>query len=81
MVDVNGVDSERLLSYVERVENVQEEIKGLQTDVKEIFQEAKSSGFDVDALRAVIKLRKMDEHEREAAEGILEVYKKALGME
>ena len=81
MVDVNGIDSERLLSYVERIERLNEEIKSLQTDVKEIYEEAKSANFDVGGLKALVKLRKLDEDERAEAEFILDQYKKALGME
>lgn len=81
MVDVNGIDSERLLSYVERIERLGEEIKALQTDVKEIYDEAKSANFDVGALKTLVKLRKIDEDERVEAEFILDQYKKALGME
>lgn len=81
MVDVNGIDSERLLSYVERIERLSEEIKALQTDVKEIYEEAKSANFDVGALKTLVKLRKIDENERVEAEFILDQYKKALGME
>lgn len=81
MVDVNGIDSERLLSYVERIERLSEEIKALQTDVKEIYDEAKSANFDVGALKTLVKLRKIDEDERVEAEFILDQYKKALGME
>lgn len=81
MADVNGIDSERLLSYVERIERLNEEIKSLQTDVKEIYEEAKSADFDVGALKALVKLRKLDEDERAEAEFILDQYKKALGME
>ena len=80
MTDVNGVDAPKLLSYVERVERLNEEVKALQTDIKEIYDEAKSNGYDVKALKAIISLRKLDEAEREEAETVLDVYKAALGM-
>ena len=74
------IDASKLLSYVERVERLNEEVKGLQTDIKEIYDEAKSNGYDVKALKAIIALRKLDEAEREEAETVLDVYKAALGM-
>lgn len=74
------IDAGKLLSYVERIERLGEEVKALQTDVKEIYDEAKSNGFDVKALKAIVALRKLDDAEREEAESILDVYKSALGM-
>lgn len=76
----NEIDASKLLSYVERVEHLNEEVKALQTDIKEIYDEAKSNGFDVKALKAIISLRKLDDAEREEAETVLDVYKAALGM-
>lgn len=74
------IDASKLLSYVERVEHLNEEVKALQTDIKEIYEEAKSNGYDVKALKAIISLRKLDDAEREEAETVLDVYKAALGM-
>ena len=74
------IDASKLLSYVERVEHLNEEVKALQTDIKEIYEEAKSNGYDVKTLKAIIALRKLDEAEREEAETVLDVYKAALGM-
>ena len=74
------IDASKLLSYVERVEHLNEEVKALQTDIKEIYDEAKSNGYDVKALKTIIALRKLDEAEREEAETVLDVYKAALGM-
>ena len=74
------IDASKLLSYVERVERLNEEVKALQTDIKEIYDEAKSNGYDLQALKAIIALRKLDEAEREEAETVLDVYKAALGM-
>ena len=77
---MDEIDASKLLSYVERVERLNEEVKALQTDIKEIYEEAKSNGYDVKALKAIIALRKLDEAEREEAETVLDVYKAALGM-
>ena len=81
MTDVFGIDSERLLSYVERVERLEEEKVALQNDIKEIYAEAKSADFDVKAIKALVKIRKKDEKERQAEEYIVEQYRKALGID
>ncbi|MBO4520940.1 MAG: DUF2312 domain-containing protein [Alphaproteobacteria bacterium] len=79
--DVNGVDAARLLSYIERVEHIEEERKALQNDIKEIFEEAKSAGFDVKAIKQLLKIRKMDDQERQEEEFVLDSYKRALGLD
>ena len=78
--DVNGVDAGRLLSYIERIEHIEEEKKALQNDIKEIFEEAKSANFDVKAIKQLLKIRKMDDQERQEEEFVLDVYKRALGL-
>lgn len=77
---VNGVDANRLLSYLERIEHLEEEKKVLQNDIKEIFEEAKAANFDVKAIKELLKIRKMDDQERESQEYVVEQYRKALGM-
>ncbi|HAW33246.1 MAG TPA: hypothetical protein DCX19_01160 [Alphaproteobacteria bacterium] len=79
--DVNGVDAARLLSYIERIEHIEEEKKALQNDIKEIFEEAKSANFDVKAIKQLLKIRKMDDQERQEEEFVLDVYKRALGLD
>lgn len=71
---------DQLKSFVERVERLEEEKKASADDIRDVFAEAKSSGFDVKALRAVIKLRKQDANERAEQSAILETYLNALGM-
>ena len=71
---------EQLKSLIERVEHLEEEKAGIASDIKDIFTEAKSSGFDVKAMRTIIRLRKQDPNERQEAETILETYMTALGM-
>jgi len=71
----------QLRAFIERIERVQEEIDALSDDRKEIFAEAKAMGFDTKAIRTLIKLRRMDQAERQEAEAILDLYKAALGME
>ena len=75
-----GIAVDRLRSLVERIERLEEERKALASDIKDIYAEAKSAGFDVKVLRKLISLRKVDAREREELEGLLEAYMRALGM-
>lgn len=68
----------QLRAFVERIERLEEEKKQQSDDIKDVYQEAKSTGFDVTALRQIIKLRKMDADERAELEAIIEVYMQAL---
>lgn len=77
----NGtVAADELRLLIERIERVKEEIKGLNDDVRDIYAEAKSRGFDTAAMKSVIKLRKMEPHTRQEAEAVLLAYMDALGM-
>jgi uncharacterized protein (UPF0335 family) len=71
---------DQLKAFVERVERLEEEKKAIADDVRDVYAEAKASGFDVKALRTVVKLRKQDLNERKEQEAILETYLHALGM-
>jgi uncharacterized protein (UPF0335 family) len=71
---------DHLKTFVERVERLEEEKKAIADDVRDVYAEAKSSGFDVKALRTVVRLRKQDVNERKEQEAILETYLHALGM-
>lgn len=71
---------DQLKAFVERIERLDEEKKAIADDIKDVFAEAKASGFDVKALRAVIRLRRMDAAERQEQDAILETYMHALGM-
>jgi uncharacterized protein (UPF0335 family) len=79
-MNMGNNSSEQLRSIIERIENLNEQIGGLKDDVKEIFAEAKGNGYDVPALRAIIKMRAEDAEKREARESIIETYMAALGM-
>lgn len=75
-----GPDAKQLLtSYVERVENVESEIKDLQNDRKDIYAEAKAQGLDVKTLRKVIQRRRMDKAERDEQDALLELYEGVFG--
>jgi len=80
MTEVGGIAADQLASYVERIERLEEEKANLRADIKEVYGEAKALGYDVKILRQIIRLRKMEDHERTEQEEILEVYKRALGM-
>ncbi|MCO5071112.1 MAG: DUF2312 domain-containing protein [Rhizobiaceae bacterium] len=70
----------QLRSLIERIERMEEEKKTIVEDIKDIYAEAKGNGFDTKAIRTIVKLRKMDQAEREEQETILDLYKAALGM-
>ncbi|HUY03340.1 MAG TPA: DUF2312 domain-containing protein [Rhodocyclaceae bacterium] len=78
--DTGGVAADRLRSIVERIERLEEERKALGSDIRDIYAEAKSAGFDVKALRQLIALRKQEPSEVEEIESLLDVYRRALGM-
>jgi len=80
MTDVGGIAADRLRSFVERIERLEEEKAALAADIREVYSEAKGTGFDVKILRQLIRLRKMDVSERQEQEEILDVYKRALDM-
>ena len=76
-----GVEAPKLKSYIERIEKLEEEKSGLAGDIRDVFAEAKSNGFDTKTMRTVVKLRKMKMNERAEQEYMLDLYKRALGME
>jgi len=80
MPDVGGVAVERLKSFIERIERFEEEKRGLSGDIKEVYAEARSSGFEPKIMRQVIKLRRMDKQDADEEESLLDLYKRALGM-
>jgi uncharacterized protein (UPF0335 family) len=71
---------DHLKAFVERIERLEEEKKAIADDIRDVYGEAKSSGFDVKALRTVVRLRKQDVEERKEQEAILETYLHSLGM-
>lgn len=71
---------DQLKAIVERIERLEEEKKTIADDIRDVFAEAKGNGFDVKALRTIIRMRKMDANERAEQETILETYLQALGM-
>jgi uncharacterized protein (UPF0335 family) len=80
MPDVGGIAGDRLKSFIERIERLEEERKTLSADIKEVYAEAKGTGFDTKIMRQLIRLRKMDKDDLDEQETLLDVYKRALGM-
>jgi uncharacterized protein (UPF0335 family) len=80
MPDVGGIAGDRLKSFIERIERLEEEKKALANDIKEVYAEAKGTGFDVKIMRQVIRLRRMDKDDLDEQETLLDVYRRALGM-
>jgi uncharacterized protein (UPF0335 family) len=77
---VGGIAADRLRSLIERIERLEEERKALGSDIKDIYAEAKSAGFDVKVLRQIIRIRKQEPADVEEQETLLDVYRRALGM-
>lgn len=71
---------DQLKAFVERVEKLEEEKKAISDDIRDVYAESKANGFDVKALRTIVRLRKMDANERAEQDAILETYMHALGM-
>jgi uncharacterized protein (UPF0335 family) len=78
MSDVVGLPGNRIRSFVERIEQIENEIKDLNEAKKEVFSEAKGEGFDVKILKEIIKLRKQDQDERDERESLLDLYMRAM---
>lgn len=78
--DVGGIAADRLRSIIERIERLEEERKALADDIKDIYAEAKSAGFEVKVVRQVIALRKQEPAEVEEQATLLDLYRRALGM-
>ena len=76
----NSVAGDQLKSYVERVERLEEEKKGIATDIRDVYGEAKAMGYDTKAMRKIVAIRKMDADTRAEQEAILDTYLHALGM-
>lgn len=76
----NSVSAQHLKQYIERIERLEEDKKVISEGIKEVYAEAKSTGFDAKIIRKVISLRKMDAAEREELEFLIDTYKTALGM-
>ncbi len=81
VVSIDGAAGKRLKSFIDRIERLEEEKKGLADDIKEIYAEAKSVGFDPKIMRKLIRLMKMEPQKRSEEDMLLETYKAAIGIE
>lgn len=77
--DVGGIAADQLRSFIERIERLEEEKANIAADVKDVYAEAKSSGFDTKIMRQIIRIRKMEPHERAEQEELLDLYLSAVG--
>ena len=80
MAKAGGVAGDHLKSFIERIERLEEERKALGDDIKEVYAEAKGTGFDPKIMRQVIRMRRMDKDDLDEQETLLDVYRRALGM-
>jgi uncharacterized protein (UPF0335 family) len=80
MTEVGGIAADRLRTLIERIERLEEEKKALSSDIRDIYAEAKSAGFDTKIMRTIIKLRKMNASDRDEQEFLLDTYRKALDL-
>jgi uncharacterized protein (UPF0335 family) len=76
-----NVSAEQLKLFIERIETLEEEKRGLADDIKGVYQEAKANGYDVKTMRTIVRLRRMDRNARAEMEALLDTYKSALGLE
>lgn len=76
-----NISAEQLRQYIERIETLEEEKKGISDDIKDVYSEAKGTGFDTKIMKQIVRLRKMEAAARQEAEALLETYKSALGLQ
>lgn len=79
-LEAGNVSAEQLRLLIERIERLEEEKKGIADDIKDVYSEAKSTGFDTKTMRKIIALRKMEKHHRDEADALLSTYRDALGI-
>ena len=75
-----NVAAEQLRLFIERIERLEEEKKGIADDVKDVYAESKSNGYDTKTMRKIVALRRMESHVRQEADALLETYRNALGL-
>jgi uncharacterized protein (UPF0335 family) len=78
MTDTVGIAGDRIRSFIERIEQIEEELKALNEGKKEVFSEAKGEGFDVKVLKEILRLRKQDKDERDEHDSLLDLYMRAM---
>ena len=79
-MSTENVSAEQLRLFIERIETLEEEKKGIADDIKDVYAEAKGTGFDTKTMKAIVRLRKLEAAARQEAEALLDTYKTALGL-
>ncbi len=79
--DTGGISSDRLRSIIKRIEKLEEDKSGISEDIKEVYSEAKGTGFDVKIIRQIVRLRKIELEKRREQDELLDLYMSAIGME
>jgi uncharacterized protein (UPF0335 family) len=77
---MSAISRDQLRAFIERIERLEDDKKGVGDDIREVYAEAKGNGYDTKTLRTIVKLRKMDPDDRKASEAVLDTYMVALGM-
>ncbi|WP_037498042.1 DUF2312 domain-containing protein [Sphingomonas jaspsi] len=77
----DNVAADQLRLFIERIERLEEEKKGIADDIKDVYAEAKANGYDTKTMRSIVRLRKMESHARQEADALLETYRNALGLD
>ena len=77
----DNVAADQLRLFIERIERLEEEKKGIADDVKDVYAEAKANGYDSKTMRAIVRLRRMEKNARQEADALLETYRAALGLD
>jgi uncharacterized protein (UPF0335 family) len=76
----DSISAEQLRLFIERIERLEEEKRGIGDDIKDVYAESKSTGFDVKTMRAIVRLRRMEKHHRDESDALMETYRNALGL-
>ena len=79
-MSTENVSAEQLRLFIERIERLEEDKRGVADDIKDVYAEAKGTGFDTKTMRSIIRLRRMEKGDRQEEEALLETYKAALGL-
>ncbi len=80
MAEIGGIAADRLRTFVERIERLEEEKAAVTADIREVYSEAKGTGFNAKILRQIVRLRRLDQADRHEQEAMLELYKRALDL-
>lgn len=80
MAEIGGIAADRLRTFVERIERLEEEKAAITADIREVYSEAKGTGFNAKILRQIVRLRRLDQADRREEEAMLELYKRALDL-